>query len=691
MPRDPRHDILFKPVQIGPKTAKNRFYQVPHCNAMGYMKPQGDAAHRSMKAEGGWAVICTEACSIHPSAEAAPYAEKRLWDERDARDLALFAEASHSGGALAGIELAHWGLAFSTRSSRAIPLSPSPHVTHYNWDPVVARGMDKADIKDVRRWQAEAAKRAVDIGFDIIYVYVAHGLSIAQHFLSPVGNRRTDEYGGSVENRARLIGEMLEDTKEAVGGRAAVAIRFAVEEVTGPTGITMSEEGQAVVEMFAELPDLWDVNVADWQWDSGTARFDQEGHQEQYVSWVKQKTSKPVVGVGRFTSPDAMVSQIERGILDFIGAARPSIADPFIPKKIDEGRSDDIRECIGCNICVASEAMSGQFKCTQNPTAGEEFRRGWHPEEIDPKVSDNAVLVVGAGPAGLECARALGARGYSVHLVEAKDQCGGRVGFESTLPGLASYSRVADYRMHQIGKMKNIEIHTGTTLTAEDILDYGAEIVVLATGASWRRSGISHSNLTDIPNSERANVYTPDDFKNGIHVEGPLVVFDDDHYYMGSVIAEKLRQEGHEVLFVTPLMEVARWTENTLEQDRITEALMSQGIEILTYKNIAAIDDGEIELACVYTDKRERHPCKSVVLVTSRMPDDDLYQELAADPGRREAAGSKPLNAIGDALSPSTIQAAVHAGHLFAREFAAPIPNEVPYRLERIALAHQLP
>ena len=167
-------------------------------------------------------------------------------------------------------------------------------------------------------------------------------------------------------------------------------------------------------------------------------------------------------------------------------------------------------------------------------------------------------------------------------------------------------------------------------------------------------------------------------------------MFDDDHYYMGSVIAEKLRTEGHDVLFVTPLMEVARWTENTLEQDRITESLMSQGIEILTYKNIAAIEDDEIELACVYTDKRERHMCKSVVLVSSRIPDDELYQELAADPDRLDAAGIKLLSAIGDALSPSTVQAAVHAGHQFAREFDGPIPNEVPYKLERIDLSEVL-
>ena len=135
---------------------------------------------------------------------------------------------------------------------------------------------------------------------------------------------------------------------------------------------------------------------------------------------MKGKTGKPVVGVGRFTSPDTMVRQIRSGVLDLIGAARPSIADPFLPKKIEEGRIDEIRECIGCNVCVATYAEGVPIRCTQNPTMGEEWRRGWHPERITAPGSDDRVLVVGAGPAGLECARALGQRGYGVTLADAE-------------------------------------------------------------------------------------------------------------------------------------------------------------------------------------------------------------------------------------------------------------------------------
>ena len=179
-----------------------------------------------------------------------------------------------------------------------------------------------------------------------------------------------------------------------------------------------------------------------------SARFSEEGFQERYVAEVKKLTGKPVVGVGRFTSPDMMVSQIRRGVLDFIGAARPSIADPWLPRKIAEGREDEIRECIGCNICRAHNNMGVPIRCTQNPTMGEEYRRGWHPERVPAAKghAEDSVLVVGGGPAGLECAMTLGKRGYRVMLAEARRELGGRVALESRLPGLSSWGRVRDYR-----------------------------------------------------------------------------------------------------------------------------------------------------------------------------------------------------------------------------------------------------
>jgi len=283
-----------------------------------------------------------------------------------------------------------------------------------------------------------------------------------------------------------------------------------------------------VIEMLAELPDLWDVNISAWENDSVSSRFAPEGAQEDYIAFVKRVTTKPVVGVGRFTSPDSMVSQIRRGVLDFIGSARPSIADPFLPKKIEEGRIDDIRECIGCNVCVTGDYTSTPIRCTQNPTMGEEWRKGWHPEAIAPKGSDDAVLVVGAGPAGLECARALGQRGYAVHLAEASQELGGRVVAESRLPGLAEWIRVRDHRVQQIAKMPNVQVYRDSRLDAEHVREFGAGRVVVAAGARWRRDGVGRAHFFPVPGFDRDAVYTPDDIMAGTRPAGPGVVVDDD-------------------------------------------------------------------------------------------------------------------------------------------------------------------
>lgn len=394
---------LFEPIRIGPVVAKNRFYQVPHCCGLGHVRPQSHAAMRGIKAEGGWAVVSTEETEIHPSSDLSPFAENRLWNDADIPALKLMTDAVHAHGSLAAVELVHNGHHANNHLSRIPPIAPSA-MSLQACHPIQAREMNLEDIWALRQWHRAAAIRAKDAGFDIIYVYAGHQLTITQHFLLPRFNRRNDHYGGSLENRVRLTRELLEDTKQAVGNSCAVAFRFAVDELMGEDGLSSNAEGRAIVKMLADIPDLWDVNVSDWSNDSVTSRFaPQEGYREDYVKFVKQLTSKPVVGVGRFTSADAMLSQINRGVLDLIDAARPSIAGPFLPEKIRQGRLDKIRECIGCNICVASDTNGIPIRCTQNPTMGQEWRLGWHPEKIAAAQSDSSVLVVGTGPAGLEC------------------------------------------------------------------------------------------------------------------------------------------------------------------------------------------------------------------------------------------------------------------------------------------------
>ncbi len=683
MPRDPRYDILFEPVKIGPVTAKNRFYQVPHCNGMGHRYPSSMAEMRRIKAEGGWAVVNTEEMEISHTSEHSPIPEARLWDDQDIPILAKMVDGVHAHGALAGAELAHSGAGAANNYSREIPVAPSARPID-PFEPIQARAMDKADIKAFRKMHVDAALRCRTAGFDIVYIYFGHGLTTLTHFLSRGRNHRTDEYGGSLENRLRLMRETFADVKAAVGDRMAIAIRFGLDLSPGPNGLVSSEESHDVVHLLADLPDLWDIQLGDWSVDSSPSRFAPQGFQDSHVAFVKKVTQKPVVGVGRYTSPDTMVSLIKSGALDLIGAARPSIADPFLPKKIEEGRVEDIRECIGCNMCVTGDFMAVPMRCTQNPTMSEEWRRGWHPEKIAPKTAEESVLIVGGGPSGLEAARALGQRGYDVTLAEASAETGGRVAVESRLPGLSEWRRVADYREYQISQMANVQTFLNSELTADQVLEFGADHVVLATGSKWAKHGIGRSNHAPIPARPDVSVLTPDDICAGRRPEGPVVIFDDDHFYIGSLMAEKMRLEGFEVTYVTPAADVSHWTHNTMEQTRIQARLIELNVNIVPQHNLTGIQHDHVELASIYSGKSEEIACASLIMVTMRESQDALYDVLA---GKADAEAHKSVTRIGDCLAPGTIAAAVYSGHRYARELGEPVPNGVPFRREFPALA----
>ncbi|QDL90860.1 NADH:flavin oxidoreductase [Paroceanicella profunda] len=688
MSRPAAHDILFEPVQIGPVTAKNRFFQVPHCNGGGYRDPSAVAEMRRVKAEGGWGVIFTEQVEIHHSAEITPWIELRLWEEGDMPALARMAEAMKSHGALAGIELVHPGVNAPNLYSRAVPLAPTalPIRTFTN-DPVQARAMDREDIRDLRRWHRTAVRRAKACGFDLVCLYGAHGFGIIQHFLSRATNQRGDAYGGSLENRSRLLRELVEDAREEIGDTCGISLRLSLDEVVGDLGFSNAEL-RDLIEMHAELPDLWDLAHGSWEECSGPSRFTGEAAQEGLVTGIRALTPKPVVGVGRFTSPDEMARQVRAGILDFIGCARPSIADPFLPKKVEEGRSDEIRECIGCNICVTGDMTASLSRCTQNPAFMEEWRRGWHPERAPARGASRNVLVVGAGPAGLEAARVLGLRGYEVALAEAGTALGGRVARECRLPGLAAWGRVRDYRAAAIGRMPNVSVYFDSALTADDVLEFGFEHVCIATGAVWRADGVARQHVVPMPVDPAMPVFTPDDAMAGRLPSGRVVVYDDDHYYMGGVMAELLVQAGCTVTLVTPAARVSDWTWNTLEQAGVHRRLAGLGVEIVLNRGVARIRADHVVTSCTYTGAEAALPADAVMMVGSRSPAGTLWPELKARQAEWAAAGIRSLRAIADAEAPGPIAWATWAGQNYARALDGEAPGDAPpFRREIAALA----
>lgn len=684
MARESRYDVLFEPIRIGPKMMRNRFYQTPHASSLESQAPGAEAYFRGMKAEGGWAVVNTGHTQIAPEYDYSGFhVVSRIWDEDDVRNWSLTTDRIHEAGSLAGIELAATGAAISGHESR-LPARAISNAADDRFWMGASYEMQKSDIKRLQKDYVAAAIRARSAGFDIVSIHGAMEWSVCTRFLMPHYNRRTDEYGGSLENRARFWLETLELVRQAVGDDCAIAARHCLDTPDSKGRIRFDEEGLGFVRLADPLVDYWDVQVGDSVRDQGASRFTVENYQGEWIKRVREQTAKPLVGVGRFTSPDTMVSVIRSGQQDIIGAARASIADPFLPVKVEEGRLDEIRECIGCNVCISRVNLPSRIICTQNATSGEEYRRGWHPEQfIRTSNPSRTALVVGAGPAGLECATVLARQGFEyVHLVESKRKVGGHLAWVSRLPGLAEWARVIDYRMTIANGLRNLAVVTNKHLSADDVLDYGADRVVVATGSRWAADGLNAITQGPISGADARldHVLTPEEVMadDGVPIGDSVVVYDCEGYFMGVSLAEKTALEGKKVTLITP-MEVPgpylRWTE---EHREMMKTLFGLEVKIVSGHTIDSITpEGLYGRSMEHAELTASWPADTTVLVTQRVPNTQLYRDLQDLSQPADEAGIQLIARIGDCVAPRPqVADAIFDGHRLAREIDDADPTE---------------
>jgi dimethylamine/trimethylamine dehydrogenase len=294
---------------------------------------------------------------------------------------------------------------------------------------------------------------------------------------------------------------------------------------------------------------------------------------------------------------------------------------------------------------------------------------------VESLASTEHYLVVGGGPAGLEAARALGQRGANVTIAEASDSWGGRVTRESALPGLSTWARVRDWRLHQLRQMPNVQMVLHSPVSASDVLEYDIPNVVIATGSTWRGDGVGRANRRPLSFMSGGNVFTPDDLmQQGVSClskVGPVVIFDDDRFYMASVLVELIASAGLETIYVTPSPLVAAWTEQTLEQSRIQKRLIQLGVKLFLSHNISDKDDTMLSIECCYSGNITQVPCTDLVSATSKLPNRDLWNELSGDEPAWKAAGIKTVQHIGDCVSPGLIATAVQSGYRYAQSAGA--------------------
>lgn len=718
MAREPQHDLLFEPINFGPKTTKNRFWATSHSTGYGSERPGTHASFRGMKAEGGWGVVCTGFCSIHPESDEYPWTSSRLWDEGDVINLSHLTEEVRRWGALAGVQLWYNGMHSPRMESRETARGPAALPSNvFPERNVYSAYADEDDIRAIINMYVLAAKRAEQAGFDVVEIS-GGDTTIPLQFLEKRYNTRTDRYGGSLENRARFYIELMTAVKRAVGDRLAVTTRYEVDTINGDLHIQHHDEGLAFIDLMTRegVVDLWSVKIGDyeeWGEDAGSSRFRKANWAAPFVRGVKDVANVPVVSNGRFTAPDDMVAAIRNGQCDIIGAARPSISDPFLPSKISDGRLGEIRECIGCNMCVSRMQQQGLMYCTQNPTTGEEYRRGWHPEKFDTVPDAPTILVVGGGPAGMECALTLGRRGFPVHLCDDQPALGGHWRAVSRYPRAQEYERLISWREVMLGKLPNVQVQTGTRrLTVSDILDYGAQIVVIATGSHWSPVGLGAETHRPIPgvDASKPNVLTPEQVSAGKPVPGQkVVVLDGDGHFTGISMAEIMADQGKSVTLVTNMHDILEYSKFTMEMPNNKRLMFEKHITYMTNHWGHALRDGVLDLFYLYkdtaglyevapgqwgrrfSDKVVSIDCDALIICSSRVPETGVYTELLARKNEWSRNGIDAVYRVGDSVHPRHAMDAIFDGHRLGRELGrSPDPQRpLPFIRERQLWGHE--
>ena len=286
-------------------------------------------------------------------------------------------------------------------------------------------------------------------------------------------------------------------------------------------------------------------------------------------------------------------------------------------------------------MCVTNNYMMAPIRCTQNPTMSEEMAAGLASRRVPTKTSNDRVLVVGSGPAGLEAARVLGQRGHEVILAESRSEFGGRVTLESRLPGLAAWSRVRDYRLQQLEKMPNVEMFLESELGAQEVAETGCSLVAVATGSRWLANGVGRHFVQPMPMDLGAEVLTPDDLMTDRELTGHVLIYDDDHFYMGSVLAEKLVAQGCRVTIATPAAHFAGFSHFSLEIGHIHRRMAELGVKIEPQTVVTAVKTDSVELEGIYGTQQRQVAADAVVMVAGQTPNDGLLTDLRAKGGEQ--------------------------------------------------------
>jgi 2,4-dienoyl-CoA reductase-like NADH-dependent reductase (Old Yellow Enzyme family) len=674
-----KYSNVFQPLKLGPVEVPNRIFMPPHgipldstVDGFDIAQPAVERLHYfAERAAGGVGLI------IHSTQAGAPRGQENVSENAIPTEFIpsyrRVAETVHAYNVPIFAEIWYVNWLFK-RWGKLAPEAPAlaPSALPNAFMPGTRREMTKREIKLMIQGFGTAARNLREAGYDGIELHVSHG-SIVEYFLSTYFNFRTDEYGGSVENRARFLIESLEAIKAELSDEMALGMRITIDERLDqalPGALSEGDVKEAITHIvkqgLLDFADL-DISVEPEQLDLMTTGM------LEPVMWNAERIGRvreacgdlPVLGTpGRVTSIADCDRLIGEGKTDMVGIVRGLIAEPELVNKARDGRERERRICVAVNACVTLTAGWG---CAINPAAGREEL--WGEVNRKPAPEQKRVVVVGGGPAGLEAARVAAQRGHEVTVLERSPRVGGLVTPWAKLPGREAMLSLPNYfsgRLTDLG----VDVRTGVDADLDTVLDLNPDVVVVATGSKYRSDGLSGFIPKPLAGADRDIVISVDDAMSGQYAfSGKVVVLDDEGMHTGPGIAELAAAAGAEAIYVTRHHTVTSYIPMFIRAATIR--LADAGVDIRTGTYIREVGDGSVTVFDVMTGKDEViDGVTGVVLATARVGVDTLSEALE---------GKVPyVYLVGDALAPRSLRAATYEGHRFAFAIGEPdMPQSV--------------
>jgi 2,4-dienoyl-CoA reductase-like NADH-dependent reductase (Old Yellow Enzyme family)/thioredoxin reductase len=647
---------LLKPLEIGTIHLKNRIIMPPM--ATNYATDEGFVtdllkAHLEKRAKGGTALIIPGmTCVDAPVGKGVPR-QLCCHDDKLIPGLSKLAEAVHKWDAAIGMQLVHGGCHASSRYTGHQPVGPSP---------LAAPGMETphalsvSEIAEVVEKFVNGAERAKKAGFDGVEIHATHGY-LLYSFLSPLSNIREDQYGGDLENRARIVLEIVEGIKQRNGGDFPIWVRLSAKEFGIDGGITLDESRQ--FSKWLEQAGCAAISVSSTAYASrGTLHMQWEVPGETYgrppiahpygyllptIQKVKEAVSIPIIAVGRIT-PEVAERAIAQGQTDAVAMGRAHVADPELVNKITAGRLDEIRPCVGCNECLQRLlGADGNLHCSVNPVTGRDLDLSITPAEKKKKV-----VVVGGGPGGMEAASVAAQRGHEVILNEKGPKLGGKVLTAAAPVFKDELLKFVSFQEKELDRL-GVKIALGTEATAESVMAHGPDAVVIATG--------SIRGAIDFPGAGKNRVVDAEDVLNGTVAIGNSIAIIGGGM-VGCETAEFLADQGKKVTIVE-MLDALPLSIESIHSVYLPQRLNRRGVTILLNTKAMDIAAPGLIISCG-EGHRQMLQCDTVVMAVSPRPNEELYDSLK---------GKVPeVYQVGDCIEPRRITDAVLEGFMVGLE-----------------------